>query len=712
MLQYLVPSKHGLTILQFAGGMHGAFANFTSGPVVSGVSAALGVLVLSLGTQPLQYGIQMVGIIAMVFVIESLAVNSRSKYKGTKAVMVGIGYPLLYFGVGAMFRASVTYILPLASFAVGVALVYLLELYNVNIVKALDVRKQDIRMKFGEAFEDLHSGDVSETFASIGDYEATKRELHDAIISPLEERGIARAYKINPAKGILLFGPPGTGKTMMMRALANEVHAGFFLVKTSNLISAFSGETERLISNVFIIAKKNAPSVLFFDEIDSIAKSRDSPDVDEVHKQALTQLLMEIDGFQSATGVIVVGATNMPQLLDRALMRPGRLDKIIYMPLPDFNGRKKIFEIYLKGLPLGDSVDIEDLAEKTERYSGADIKGICEGASQVISLEATEQHKVLEISQDDILSVIKSMKPSTSLAQLETYNKFKIDFERRLFEEGKVEKTEKTSTSDVVGLEDVKKAVVEAIETPLMHPELVKKYDIKVINGILLFGPPGTGKTMIMRAVANDMKGVTMLEINGAELSTANAESAVSVLREIFNRARENVPAIIFIDEIDTVIPKREANIEISSQVTGALLEEMDGIKKLSGVLVIAATNRPEKLDPAILRPGRFDKITFVRPPNAEERGMLFRMYLKNVPVSDDLDFKKLGIGTKGFTGADISSICREAKIRALEASVKSGEEVKIGTHDIEVIISSVKPSASEETLSGYLEFMTRYGER
>ncbi len=712
IMQYLVPAKHGLPITQFAEGMSGAFANFTSGPVMSGVSTTLGVLLTSLGIQPLQYGIQMVGLVAIVVVVESLAVNSRSRYKGTKAVLAGIGYPLLYILVGTMFHASIMYIMPLVSFGVAVAIVYLLELYNVNIVKALDVRKQDIRMKFGEAFEDLHSGDMSQTFASIGNYEATKRELHDAIISPLEEKGIARAYKITPAKGILLFGPPGTGKTMMMRALANEVHAGFFLVKTSNLISAFSGETERLISNVFTIAKKNAPSVLFFDEIDSIAKSRDSPEVDEVHKQALTQLLMEIDGFQSSTGVIVVGATNLPQTLDHALMRPGRLDKIVYMPLPDFNGRKKIFQIYLKGLPLGDSVNVDGLAEKTERYSGADIKGICEGASQVISLEATEQHKVLEISQDDILSVVKSMKPSTSLAQLEVYNKFKIDFERRLFEENRVEKTEKTSTSDVIGLDDVKKSVTEAIEIPLMHPELVKKYDIKVINGILLFGPPGTGKTMIMRAIANDMKGVTVLEINGAELATTNADSAVSVLREIFNRARENVPAIIFIDEIDTVIPKREAEIDVNTQVTGALLEEMDGVKKLSGVLVIAATNRPEKLDPAILRPGRFDKISFVRPPNADERALLFRMYLKNVPISEDMDFKKLGNETKGFTGADISSVCRESKINALEASVKTGEDIKIGTQDCEKIIAHVKPSAPESTLNSYLEFMTRYGER
>ncbi len=712
MLQYVIPGKQGLSLEQFAGGVRSAFASFTSGPVVGSVSYTLELLVRSLATEPERYALQLLGLAGIVVAVDWLAVNSRSKYKGTRAVMAGMGYPLLYFAVSIFYHDPVDYVLPIAGFAVAFAFVYLLEFCNIGIVKALEVRKQDIRMKFGEAFEDLRSDNVSETFASIGNYDATKKELNDAIIAPLEQRGIARAYNVNPAKGILLFGPPGTGKTMMMRALANEIRAGFFLVKASNLVSAFTGETEKMISNVFAVAKKNSPSVLFFDEIDAVAKSRDFTDTDEVHKQALSQLLMELDGFQSSAGVIVVGATNMPQLLDPALTRPGRLDKLVYMPLPDFNGRKKIFQLYLKGLPLGDSVNVDDLAEKTERYSGADIKGVCSGVSQMVSMEATEQHHVLEICQEDILGVIKSMKPSTSLAQLEAYNKFKIDFERRLFSEGNVEKVKKTGLDDVVGLDDVKKSIVEAIEIPLMHPELIKKYDIKVINGILLFGPPGTGKTMVMRAVANDMKGVTILEISGVELSTARADSAVASLREIFNRARENVPSIIFIDEIDTVVPKRAGASEAAAQITGALLEEMDGIKKYNGILVMAATNRPDEVDPAIMRPGRFDKVTFIRPPNAEERARMFEMYIKSAPISKDLDLKKLGDETKGFTGADIANVCRQAKIKALEASVKTGEEVRISTADLESIIFLIRPSAPDEALSRYLAFMAKYGER
>jgi transitional endoplasmic reticulum ATPase len=217
---------------------------------------------------------------------------------------------------------------------------------------------------------------------------------------------------------------------------------------------------------------------------------------------------------------------------------------------------------------------------------------------------------------------------------------------------------------------------------------------------------------MIMRAIASDIKGVTVLEINGAALGNESADSAIAVLREIFNRARENVPSIIFIDEIDTVIIRREDASETSTKVTGALLEEMDGIKKVSGVLVIAATNRPEMLDTAILRPGRFDKIAYVRPPNMEEREQLFKTYIKKVPVSDDLDLKKIGSETEGFTGADISNVCRLVKIKALEDSVKSGTEIKIGTGDFERVIATVKPSAPEETLDKYAEFMEKYGER
>ncbi|MDE1869022.1 MAG: AAA family ATPase [Candidatus Micrarchaeota archaeon] len=690
-----------------------SYAIFASGSVLGDITYEFNTLISALFINPGAYVAEFLGMLAIVVAIDFYAVTKRSKFKGTIASLIGAAFPLLYLGLATVSKAPyVTSFLPLLSFAIAPALMYLLELYGINIVKALEVRKQDVRLKFGEAFEDLEAGNATQTFDDIGNYEATKRELKEAVIAPIEEKGVARAYNIKPAKGILFFGPPGTGKTMMMRALANEIRASFYLVKAPNLISAFPGETERMISNIFAVAKKNSPCVLFIDEIDSVARNRESADVDEAHRHALSQLLQEIDGFQKINKVIIVGATNVPQLIDPAMMRPGRFDKIIYMPLPDLNGRKKIFKIYLNKLPASKDIDLDKIAEETERYSGADIKVVCDNVAQMVSQEATSQNRVLEITQEDILDIIKSTKPSTSFSQLEDYNKFRIDYERRSFEEGKVEKAPQISMDDVVGLEEAKKAIVEAIQIPLMHPELLKKYDIKPINGLLLFGPPGNGKSMLMRAVSNEMKGITILELRGSEFAGRDKESASETIKEVFNRARENIPSIIFIDEIDSIVPKRENATQSTLQMTGELLQEIDGVKQQSGIVVIAATNRPDSLDTAILRPGRFDKLIFVKPPAPEDRAKLFKIYLQQVPVSKDMDYAKLGTQAKGFTGADIANMCREAKTKALEENIKTGKDVEITMASMLAIINETKPSAPDTVISIYLSFLARYGQR
>jgi SpoVK/Ycf46/Vps4 family AAA+-type ATPase len=712
--QYVTPGKPALTLFQFASGTSKAFGDFVSGGAINNIPFSFNYLIDALQFQPLEYLAELGGLIAVVSVIDMLAISARSTFKGVKSSLAGLGYPALYIAISILSNSGASYgmyAMSLASFVIAPAALYILELNNIKIVKALDVRKQDIRMKFGEAFEDLQSENYTGGFSDIGNYDATKKELYDAVIAPIEERGISRAYNVSPARGIMLFGPPGTGKTMLMRALANDIKAGFYLIKASNLISSFPGETECAISNIFTIAKKNAPAVLFFDEIDALSRSRDQ-DPDETHRQALSQLLTEIDGFQKLKNVVVVGATNAPQLIDPALLRPGRFDKLIYMPLPDFNGRKAIFKIYLNKLPVSKGVNLDALSEKTERYSGADIKALTENVAQLIAQEASSKHKVLEITQDDMLNAIRATKASTSLAQLEEYTKFRMDYERRSFEEGKVEKTKQTNLDDVVGLEEAKKAIVEAIQIPLMHPDLIKRYDIKPINGLLLFGPPGTGKTMLMRAVGNEMTGVTNLELKGSDLSNQGREGAVAAIKETFNRAMENIPSIIFIDEIDAIVPKREGASEEGVQVTGEMLEEIDGIKKFSGIVVIAATNRPDALDAALLRPGRFDKIIFIKPPDADDRAELFEVYLKSVPISKDMDFKKLGESSDGFTGADISNICREAKTKALAKSIRTGQEINITLADIEALLQSTRPSAPSIAVSSYLTFLERYGQR
>ncbi|MCL4371805.1 AAA family ATPase [Candidatus Marsarchaeota archaeon] len=680
-------------------------------------SAAMGsidntfVILVGAITSELSYLIALPIAILAAFVIEYLAINSRSKYKGSKASLAGIIFPVGY-EIVAYFQGSGISPFPFIGFAIAPLLLVVMELYNVHVVKALDVKKQDTRMKFGEAFEDLQQGNVHETFDDIGNYENTKEELKEAVIGPLEKHGISRAYNIKPLKGLLFFGPPGTGKTMMMRALANEIHANFFYVKATNLISAYTGESEKLVSNIFATAKKNTPCILFIDEIDSIAQSREG-EIDETHRHALSQLLVELDGFQRLDNVIVVGATNAPDKLDPAILRPGRMDRAIYMQLPDFNGRKKIFEIYLKGLPLASDLDLDKIAESTPRYSGADIKAVCESVAQIVAQEAANEHKILEITMDDILSVIRATKPSTSLAQIEKYNRFKIDFERRMGNETNAKNDSDEVTMDkVIGLDSAKKAIVEAIQLPLMHPDLLDKYDIKTINGMLLFGPPGTGKTMLMRAVANELNGVTMLEIDAPALQEEGVENANKKIKEIFYRAMENKPAIIFIDEIDGLVVNRQGASELSAQITTEVLKDMDSLKKMNDVIVVGATNRPDVLDPAILRPGRFDKLVFVKPPDADSRAKIFDEYLEKAPKENDIDTKKLADMTPNFTGADIANVCREAKTMALHRAIKSGSESKISMSDLQTVIGNMKPSAPDIVMSRYLAFYSKYGQR
>jgi transitional endoplasmic reticulum ATPase len=713
VLNYTTPGSVGFTLSSFASsGLQTAFTKFTNPLVIGSLSITISLIISSLFMQA-YYLLELVALVILIFVIDELAINSRSKYKGTKASLFAAGYPIAYVAISYIVKTSISSILMIVSFALGVMTVYILELYNINVVKSLEVRKQDLRMKFGEAFEELSFGSSADTFDNIGNYESTKKELSDSILAPIEQKAISKAYNVTPTKGILFFGPPGTGKTKMMRAIANEIHGGFYYVNASNLISMYPGETEKRISEIFTIAKKHAPCVLFFDEIDFIASNRGESTADSTHRAALSELLAEMDGFQKVNDIIIVGATNTPQLIDRAILRPGRFDKIIYMPLPDSEGRKKIFQMYLGRLPVAKGVDYSKLVQASERYSGADIKTLVDTVAQSVAQEAASKHKILEITEEDLIDAIKSTKPSTNLAQVEEFNRFKVEFERSLSAGGRrVERDESSGISKIIGMDDAKQAIMDAIETPLRRPDLIKKYDVKNINGILLFGPPGNGKTLLMRGIANDMGGVNMFEINGASLASYGLESAAAKIKEIFNSARENAPSIIFIDEIEGIIPKRRGASEAATRITVEMLSELDGLKKLSGVVVIAASNIPQMLDPAILRPGRFDKLIFIKPPNEKNRKEMLVQYLGNVPLEKNLDLEEIAKDTEGFTGADIANICREAKTKALNASVKSGKDELITEKLLEDIVSGLKPSAPKKVIDQYNDFLDQYGQR
>jgi SpoVK/Ycf46/Vps4 family AAA+-type ATPase len=713
ILQFNVQNTTTPSFTQFfSSTLPNSLSAFSSQQVIENMGEAFPILLVPLFAQPI-YLVEILGFVIIGFFMDGVASSSRSRYKGTKASILGIGYPMVYIGLASVSGASFLILAPIISFFVAPLVLFTLEANRVTVVKTLDVRKRDIRMRFGEAFEELAAGSTTDTFDKIGNYESTKKELMQSVLAPIEDKAISTAYKVKPTKGILFFGPPGTGKTMMMRALANEIHGGFFQVKSSNLISMYPGETEKRISEIFSIAKKNAPCVLFFDEIDSLARKRDDPSMDSTHKSALTQLLIEMDGFQRFNNVIVVGATNVPNLLDTAVMRPGRLDKIIYMPLPDKKGREKIIKLYLSGLPMAKDINVQKLVEITERYSGADIKAAIDNVAQKVASEAASEHKILEISQADLVTTFRGTKPSTTLMQLEMYSKFKLDFERRSFSD-RIEETKDdiTTMGSVIGLDDVKEAIHDAVEIPLMRPDLMAKYNVKPISGILMFGPPGNGKTLLMRAVRHELNDVTMFELSGPDLLASGTDKATETIKELFNKARENQPSIIFIDEIEGIIPNRAEASELSTQITVEMLTQLDGMKKLSGVVIIAATNSPERLDPAILRPGRFDKIIFVRPPNKTERIAMMRDNFKDIPISENMDFDKLSDLTEGFTGADMAHIARELKTSAINKEMSTGKEGKISQEEVEKVITSIKPSAPKALVDSYLDFLQKYGER
>ncbi len=479
---------------------------------------------------------------------------------------------------------------------------------------------------------------------------------------------------------------------------------------TAGFGGIFAHNSEKNIMEVFTRARDTAPAILFFDEIDAIGKRRDLAGMDSVTPRVLSALLQEMDGAKkSKKEVIVVGATNVPDQLDPALLRPGRFDKIIYMHLPDDEARKAIFKVLLKNLPLSKSINYDVLAKKSHRFSGADIASVIKTALRKAAEDAKKEGRVIPIHMGHLMGILENTKPSTSLAALEDYERFKLDFERseagtsEAEEEKKKEKA--VSWDDVAGLDDVKGVFHEAIEVPLLHPELLEEFKVKPSKGILLFGPPGCGKTLVVRAASSELD-VSFLTISGAQLVQKGYTHAVNVIKETFNRARENPPSVIFVDEIESFAPARGMG---RADIVGQFLVEMDGVKGNEGVLVVGATNRPDILDKAILRPGRFDKVLYVHPPDLEGRQELFKIHLGK--FAKGLDLGPLAEMTAGFTGADIAALAQQAKMGLLRKKL-SGKKAKLAAKDLKKILSRMKPSVTPQMLEEYEQFVQQYGER
>ena len=612
-----------------------------------------------------------------------------------------------------------------------------------------------------KGFERFGRGGV--TYEDIGGLKEELQKVREVIELPLKYPEVFQRLGIDPPKGVLLYGPPGTGKTLIAKAVANEIGASFFTINGPEIMSKYYGESEQRLREIFEEAKEHAPSIIFIDEIDAIAPRRDEV-TGEVERRVVAQLLALMDGLEERGQVIVIGATNRIDAIDPALRRPGRFDREIEIGVPDREGRFEILQIHTRNMPIEpeyrvdfvlealrnlhkqysedgnrevlealemtyDEVknaeskeeikeivkrnlpeeviaDLEReiikamlryLADQTHGFVGADIEALCKEAA----MKALRRYipKIDFNSEEIPLELLESMKV--------TFDDFKAalkEIEPSAMREVLVE-VPKVTWNDVGGLEDVKREIIEAVEWPLKYPEKFKKFGIRPPKGVLLYGPPGTGKTLIAKAVANEAE-ANFISVKGPELLSKWLGESEKAVRKIFKKARQVAPCIIFFDEIDAIAGMRglEENRAVE-RVVNQLLTELDGLEELEGVVVIGATNRPDIIDPALLRPGRFDRLVYVRPPDKKSRLAIFKIHTRNMPLAEDVDLEELADMTEGYVGADIEAICREAVMLALRENINA-EKVEM-RHFLEAL-KKIKPSVNEAMLSFYERFEER----
>ncbi|MCS7126418.1 MAG: CDC48 family AAA ATPase [Aigarchaeota archaeon] len=536
------------------------------------------------------------------------------------------------------------------------------------------------------------------TYEDIGGLHEELQRIREMIELPLKHPELFRHLGIDPPKGLILYGPPGTGKTLIAKAIANETGAHFISINGPEIMSKFYGESEARLREVFQEAEQNAPSIIFIDELDAIAPKR-SEVTGEVERRVVSQLLALMDGLKGRGQVIVIGATNRIDAVDPALRRPGRFDREIRIGVPDRNGRKEILQIHTRRMPLAEDVDLDEIADITHGFTGADLAALCREAAmnalrrflpkidlerEVIPADVLEE---LKVSRDDFANALRMIQPSALREVILEIPNVKWE--------------------DVGDLQSVKQELKEAVEWPLKYPEVFKRLGIRPPRGILLYGPPGTGKTLLAKAVATESE-ANFISVKGPEVLSKWVGESEKAVREIFRKARETAPCIVFFDELDAIAPRRglHADAGVTDRIVNQLLTEMDGIQTLKGVVIIGASNRPDILDPALLRPGRFDRVIYVPPPDIDGRYQIFQIHTRGMPLSDDVDLSKLAAMTDGYTGADIEAVCREAAILAMRENINVE---KVGMRHFIMALEKIKPSISAEQKREYERILTDF---
>ncbi|MEM2113875.1 MAG: CDC48 family AAA ATPase, partial [Candidatus Caldarchaeum sp.] len=533
---------------------------------------------------------------------------------------------------------------------------------------------------------------TSITYEDIGGLQEQIQRVREMIELPLRFPELFQKLGIDPPKGVLLYGPPGCGKTLLAKAVATEAEANFILINGPEIMNKYYGETEARLREIFRKAEEEAPSIIFIDEIDAIAPKR-SEVTGEVEKRVVAQLLALMDGLEGRGSVIVIGATNRPNALDPALRRPGRFDREIEIGIPDKKGRIEILTIHTRGMPLAKDVQIEKLGEMTRGYTGADLAALCrEAAMKAIrrilpSIDFSSERispeilNSLEVTMKDFLDAYKEITPS-ALREVEI-------------------ETPTVRWEDIGGLEQVKQKLIEMVEWPLKYPEKFEKLGIKPPRGVLLYGPPGCGKTLLAKAVATESE-ANFITIKGPEIFSKWVGESEKAIREIFRKARQAAPAVIFFDEIEAIAPRKdlaEDSSGVTNRVASQLLAEIDGIEELNDIVVIGATNRPDMLDPALLRPGRFDRLLLIPPPDEKARAEIFYIYTRKMPLADDVNIEVLASRCEGYSGADIESVCKEAALAALRRDINAD---KVTKRDFEEALMNVKPSITPQMMKEY----------
>ena len=536
------------------------------------------------------------------------------------------------------------------------------------------------------------------TYEDIGGLQNEIQRVREMVELPMKHPQIFKKLGIEPPQGVLLHGPPGTGKTLLAKAVANETSASFFSIAGPEIISKYYGESEQQLREIFEDAKEESPSIIFIDELDSIAPKREDV-TGEVERRVVAQLLTMMDGLEARGQVIVIAATNRVDSVDPALRRPGRFDREIEISVPDEVGRKEILQIHTRGMPLSDDVSLDHLADETHGFVGADIESLTKEAA----MKALRRYlPEIDLDEEDIPpSLIDRM-----IVKRKDFSGALNEVEPSAMREVLVE-LPKITWDDVGGLSSPKQQVQESVEWPLTTPEKFDRMGVEAPKGVLLYGPPGTGKTLMAKAVASETN-ANFISVRGPQLLSKWVGESEKAIRQTFRKARQVSPTIIFFDELDSLAPARgqEMGNNVSERVVNQLLTELDGLEEMGEVMVIGATNRPDMIDPALIRSGRFDRLVMIGQPDEEGREQILRIHTEKTPLAPDVSLREIAEITDGYVGSDLESIAREAAIEALR---EDDDATEVEMRHFRKAMESVRPTVTDDIMTYYEEIEEQF---